>query len=94
MHHIELRDPSQIDDEVRGWLAEAYEHATRLRCFLLVGEMLSPLDGIPIVRIADADVHIYAPPNSRIAPHSSSDRAHPKPISTLPRVATTSSGST
>jgi hypothetical protein len=28
MHHIELRDPSQIDDEVRGWLADAYEHAT------------------------------------------------------------------
>lgn len=28
MHHIELRDRSQIDDEVRGWLAEAYEHAT------------------------------------------------------------------
>lgn len=27
MHHIELRDPSQIDDEMRGWLAEAYEHA-------------------------------------------------------------------
>jgi Domain of unknown function (DUF5655) len=28
MHRIELRDPSQIDDEVRGWLTEAYEHAT------------------------------------------------------------------
>lgn len=27
MHHIELRDPAQIDDEVRGWLTEAYEHA-------------------------------------------------------------------
>lgn len=27
MHHIELRDPSEIDDEVRGWLAEAWEIA-------------------------------------------------------------------
>lgn len=28
MHHIELRDPAQVDDEVGGWLTEAYEHAT------------------------------------------------------------------
>jgi hypothetical protein len=28
MHHIELRDLAQIDDEMRGWLAEAYESAT------------------------------------------------------------------
>lgn len=27
MHHIELRDPSQVDAEVRGWLAAAYENA-------------------------------------------------------------------
>jgi hypothetical protein len=27
MHHIELSDSSQIDDEVRSWLAEAYESA-------------------------------------------------------------------
>lgn len=24
MHHIELRDVSQVDDQVRGWLADAY----------------------------------------------------------------------
>jgi hypothetical protein len=29
MHHVELRDPSQVDAEVRGWLAAAYEHAGR-----------------------------------------------------------------
>lgn len=23
MHHLELTDPGQVDDEVRGWLAEA-----------------------------------------------------------------------
>lgn len=27
MHHIELRDVSQVDDEVRGWLADAYAGA-------------------------------------------------------------------
>ena len=27
MHHIELHDASQIDDEVRGWLVEAYTGA-------------------------------------------------------------------
>lgn len=27
MHHLELRDRSQIDAEVRGWLAAAYENA-------------------------------------------------------------------
>ena len=27
MHHLEVRDPSQVDDEVRGWLAEAYAGA-------------------------------------------------------------------
>lgn len=27
MHHIEIRDVSQIDDEIRGWLGEAYAHA-------------------------------------------------------------------
>jgi len=27
MHHLELRDPSEIDAEVRGWLAEAWESA-------------------------------------------------------------------
>ncbi|MCP9619656.1 hypothetical protein FOH10_09265 [Nocardia otitidiscaviarum] len=26
-HHLELREPDQVDDEVRGWLAEAYENA-------------------------------------------------------------------
>lgn len=24
MHHLELRSPDQVDDEVRGWLAEAH----------------------------------------------------------------------
>ena len=28
MHHIELRGVPQLDDEVRAWLAEAYENAT------------------------------------------------------------------
>jgi hypothetical protein len=27
MHHIELSNTSQIDDEIRNWLAEAYENA-------------------------------------------------------------------
>lgn len=27
MHHLELRDRSQVDAEVRGWLAAAYESA-------------------------------------------------------------------
>jgi hypothetical protein len=27
MHHVELRDPDQVDAEVRGWLAAAYENA-------------------------------------------------------------------
>jgi hypothetical protein len=27
MHHLELTDPAEIDDEVRGWLTEAYENA-------------------------------------------------------------------
>ena len=27
MHHLELRDPGEIDAEVRGWLAEAWESA-------------------------------------------------------------------
>ena len=27
MHHIELRDRNQVDPEVRGWLAAAYENA-------------------------------------------------------------------
>lgn len=27
MHHIELSDPSQVDDEISTWLAEAYENA-------------------------------------------------------------------
>lgn len=27
MHHLELSDAAQIDDEVRGWLAEAYAGA-------------------------------------------------------------------
>ena len=29
MHHLELRDVSQVDDEVRGWLREAWQHAAR-----------------------------------------------------------------
>jgi hypothetical protein len=28
MHHLELRSASQIDEEIRNWLAEAYEDAT------------------------------------------------------------------
>lgn len=27
MHHLELRDPSDLDDEVRAWVAEAWAHA-------------------------------------------------------------------
>jgi hypothetical protein len=27
MHHLELRDAAQIDDEVRAWLTEAYQNA-------------------------------------------------------------------
>ncbi|WP_324650745.1 DUF5655 domain-containing protein [Georgenia sp. H159] len=27
MHHVELRDAAQVDDEVRRWLASAYEAA-------------------------------------------------------------------
>jgi hypothetical protein len=27
MHHVELRDPSEVDDEVRSWLTEAYADA-------------------------------------------------------------------
>jgi hypothetical protein len=27
MHHLELSDPAQLDDEVRAWLTEAYENA-------------------------------------------------------------------
>jgi hypothetical protein len=27
MHHLELRDTMQVDDEVRGWLAAAYANA-------------------------------------------------------------------
>lgn len=27
MHHIELREPYEVDEEVRGWLAEAYDRA-------------------------------------------------------------------
>lgn len=29
MHHLELTDVSQVDDEVRGWLWKAWEHAAR-----------------------------------------------------------------
>ena len=28
MHHLELRDVSEVDDEVCGWLTDAYENAT------------------------------------------------------------------
>lgn len=28
MHHIEMREPDQVDDEVTGWLREAYESAS------------------------------------------------------------------
>lgn len=27
MHHLELQAPDQLDDEVRGWLAKAYDNA-------------------------------------------------------------------
>jgi hypothetical protein len=27
MHHLELHEPSEIDDQVRGWLEEAYANA-------------------------------------------------------------------
>ena len=27
MHHLELREVAQVDDEVRGWLVEAYDDA-------------------------------------------------------------------
>ncbi|MCP6341538.1 DUF5655 domain-containing protein, partial [Klebsiella pneumoniae] len=27
MHHLELRGPGEVDDEVRGWLAEAWAAA-------------------------------------------------------------------
>jgi hypothetical protein len=27
MHHLELRDVSEVDDQVSGWLANAYEAA-------------------------------------------------------------------
>jgi hypothetical protein len=27
MHHLELHDPAELDDEVRRWLAEAYDAA-------------------------------------------------------------------
>jgi hypothetical protein len=27
MHHLELSDPAEIDDEVRAWLTQAYEDA-------------------------------------------------------------------
>lgn len=27
MHHLELSDPADLDDEVRAWLAQAYENA-------------------------------------------------------------------
>lgn len=27
MHHLELRDPAQLDDEVRGWLGQAFAAA-------------------------------------------------------------------
>ena len=29
MHHLELDDVSQVDDEVRAWLREAWAHAAR-----------------------------------------------------------------
>jgi hypothetical protein len=29
MHHLELDDVSQVDDEVRAWLEEAWAHAAR-----------------------------------------------------------------
>ena len=27
MHHVELRGPAEVDDEIRSWLAEAYANA-------------------------------------------------------------------
>lgn len=27
MHHLELREPAQVDDEVKGWLRQAYDSA-------------------------------------------------------------------
>ena len=27
MHHIEIHEAGQIDDEVRGWLAQAFDNA-------------------------------------------------------------------
>jgi hypothetical protein len=27
MHHLEISTPTELDDEVLGWLAEAYQHA-------------------------------------------------------------------
>lgn len=27
MHHLEITDPAQVDDEVAAWLREAWEHA-------------------------------------------------------------------
>ncbi|GAA0250753.1 hypothetical protein GCM10010492_58740 [Saccharothrix mutabilis subsp. mutabilis] len=27
MHHLEVRDPAEVDDEVRRWLREAYDRA-------------------------------------------------------------------
>jgi hypothetical protein len=27
MHHVELSDAAQVDEEIRGWLAEAYDDA-------------------------------------------------------------------
>jgi hypothetical protein len=27
MHHLELHSPAEVDDEVRAWLAEAYDAA-------------------------------------------------------------------
>jgi hypothetical protein len=29
MHHLELAEPAQVDDEVVGWLREAWQHAAR-----------------------------------------------------------------
>lgn len=29
MHHLEVDDVSQVDDEVRGWLSQAWGHAAR-----------------------------------------------------------------
>jgi hypothetical protein len=27
MHHLEVRETTDLDDEVQGWLREAYTHA-------------------------------------------------------------------